>query len=351
MWRFFLYLHIRRSERRRLIVAFGLPVAFWWGFLEIRNTWEESMDPINVGEFLDSLKAYQQVKQFELYDSIERLPRFRLDTLSNSSWWKLGMKVQDTIRLSRYQKAGGRIRSIDDLYRLKLGDSLWVQKLSIKLIIEPHSSSSAMAYESRSPSEEVQALFFNEMDDSTLESMHLAPWLKERWLSLLKVGRSIHSREEFLEVIKPDSIWFSRWGSSIVFEEPGTKYSLDLNSTDSSLLVNAQLFSSWEARKLIQYRDRLGGFVSLEQLFESGIDSNRFTLMKYINVELSSIKLRSINESDVVELGRHPYIGWKRAQSLDYYRKHVRPIQDIEELEGIEGWTKEDIERIQFYFK
>ncbi|MBQ6437246.1 MAG: helix-hairpin-helix domain-containing protein [Bacteroidales bacterium] len=98
---------------------------------------------------------------------------------------------------------------------------------------------------------------------------------------------------------------------------------LELNSADSSALVELRGIGPYYARKILSYRDSLGGYYEPEQLLEiRGIDSQRFAGLSE-NIFVDSSRIRPLRIWDISEdsLARHPYVGRQRAQSIARYRR------------------------------
>lgn len=104
------------------------------------------------------------------------------------------------------------------------------------------------------------------------------------------------------------------------------KPKVELNSADTNALKTLYGIGSYYAKKIVNYRERLGGsFVSPEQLMEVyGIDSARyagFASMVYVDSALIiPINLWSMG---VDSMAKHPYIGRYAAKGIDRYRKSV----------------------------
>lgn len=98
---------------------------------------------------------------------------------------------------------------------------------------------------------------------------------------------------------------------------------LELNSADSSALVELRGIGPYYARKILSYRDSLGGYHEPEQLLEiRGIDSLRFAGLAE-SIYVDSSRIRPLRIWDICEdsLARHPYVGRQRAQSITRYRR------------------------------
>ena len=126
---------------------------------------------------------------------------------------------------------------------------------------------------------------------------------------------------------------------------------LELNTADSAALVTLRGIGPWYARKILDYRDRLGGFVDLAQLREiDGIDDERLAgFADQVTVDPARIRRLDLWHASDTLLAAHPYIGPKGARSLlryrqlydstrhtldDLLRERVLPEENIEKLKN-----------------
>lgn len=127
---------------------------------------------------------------------------------------------------------------------------------------------------------------------------------------------------------------------------------LELNGADSTALVSLRGIGPWYARKILDYRDRLGGFVAQEQLLEiDGIDAERYAgFADGITVDPSRIhRLDLWHASDTV-LARHPYLGPKGARSIVRYRELYDSARwTLPDLATERVLSQENIEKLKKY--
>ena len=97
---------------------------------------------------------------------------------------------------------------------------------------------------------------------------------------------------------------------------------LELNTADSAALVALRGIGPWYAHKILDYRERLGGFVSPEQLLEiEGFDAERYAgLTDAVTVDRGKIRRLDLWRASDTALARHPYLGPKGARSIVRYR-------------------------------
>ncbi|MCC7303565.1 MAG: helix-hairpin-helix domain-containing protein [Bacteroidia bacterium] len=131
--------------------------------------------------------------------------------------------------------------------------------------------------------------------------------------------------------------------SSVTVEPPVKRIRMkgkivELNTADSAVLVSLKGIGPSFARRILRYRERLGGFHTLEQLMEVyGMDKERFTLLsEQVSVDSSRIRRLNINTLPADSLRVHPYIRWNLANLIVKYReKHgfYREIGDLKHLD------------------
>lgn len=97
---------------------------------------------------------------------------------------------------------------------------------------------------------------------------------------------------------------------------------LELNSADSAALVRLKGMGPFYARKILSYRERLGGFCDISQMMEvEGLDSARFSgFCDEIYVDTARIVKIDIWRDSLPRLVSHPYIGEKVARRIERFR-------------------------------
>lgn len=102
--------------------------------------------------------------------------------------------------------------------------------------------------------------------------------------------------------------------------KPATRKSLmvELNSADTLTLQMLYGIGPAFAKRIVRYRERLGGFVSTEQLLEVyGLTEDRYRkLLPHIMVDQEAVSKIKINEVTLKQLVRHPYMEYYQARDL-----------------------------------
>ena len=123
---------------------------------------------------------------------------------------------------------------------------------------------------------------------------------------------------------------------------------VDINSADTTLLKHIPGIASYRARQIIRYRERLGGFASIEQLTEiEGFPAD--ALACWFKVGSGVYRRVNINKATVAEMGKHPYLGFARARAINDYRHNYGTIHDLNELSLVNGFDEKAIQRLRPY--
>lgn len=126
----------------------------------------------------------------------------------------------------------------------------------------------------------------------------------------------------------------------------------DLNSADSTDLVQLYNIGPAFARRIIRYRERLGGFVEKEQLWEVyGMDSARYNdIAPHLAIgDGSAPQQIDLNSATIDQLKRHPYLDYYQAKAIVQLRDRAGSYRSIEELQKIPIIDNETYEKIAPY--
>ena len=130
------------------------------------------------------------------------------------------------------------------------------------------------------------------------------------------------------------------------------KYSaIDINIADTSALVSLPGIGSKLASRIVTFRERLGGFYSIEQIGETyGLADSTFQKIKqYLKLDNLSIKKININTATVDELKSHPYIRYGIANPIVAYRNEHGAFSKIEDIKKVMAVTDEIYKKIAPY--
>lgn len=126
---------------------------------------------------------------------------------------------------------------------------------------------------------------------------------------------------------------------------------VELNTADTTTLKKVPGIGSTFARRIVKYRDLLGGFYSVTQLCEVyGIDEERYNAMKsWFSVDACVICVLFVNKVSIQSLYKHPYINKQQARAIEQLRKQKGKLTGWENLQLLEEFTEADKERLSPY--
>lgn len=126
---------------------------------------------------------------------------------------------------------------------------------------------------------------------------------------------------------------------------------VELNTCDTTDIVRIPQFGSKRAKKIVEYRDRLGGFHSLEQLHEIYIlqNVNLDYCEKYFTINPDLVKKIKVNTVGYKELKSHPYFDAYLAKTVVSYREKNGKIRNLAEFQRITHAYQELMDKLAPY--
>lgn len=207
---------------------------------------------------------------------------FDPNTLSAEGWKKLGLRDKTINTIRNYLSKGGKFRKPEDLKRI------------YGLLPEEY---------------ERLAGYIKIADNNT---------------HLLYEG-------EFQPVANPNSTKHSKYTV------------IDVNTADTTAFIALPGIGSKLAARIINFRDKLGGFYSINQVAETYElpDSTFQKIRPYLKLENNVLKKININTATLDELKAHPYIRYSMANPIIAYRNEHGPFSKTEDLKKVMAVTEE----------
>lgn len=109
---------------------------------------------------------------------------------------------------------------------------------------------------------------------------------------------------------------------------------VELNSADSVDLIKLYGIGPVLSRRIINYREQLGGYVNKSQLLEVyGLEIDTYGLIESdVTVDADDIVKIDINKASFKILANHPYISYANTKSIMKYRELMSRFNAIDEL-------------------
>lgn len=133
--------------------------------------------------------------------------------------------------------------------------------------------------------------------------------------------------------------------------KPRTISTVDINTGDTSAYISLPGIGSKLSQRIIAFRDKLGGFHSIEQVAETYLlpDSTFQKIKPYLVLESGSVKKININIATIDEMKIHPYIRYQLANSIFNYRAQHGDFNSIEDVKKIMIITDEIFDKMAPY--
>jgi competence protein ComEA len=126
---------------------------------------------------------------------------------------------------------------------------------------------------------------------------------------------------------------------------------VDINSADTASLISLPGIGSKLAARIVAFRDKLGGFYSVDQIKETyGLPDSSFQKVKqYMNISNISVKKININTATKDEMKMHPYIKWNLANAIVEYRNQHGEYKMTEDVKKIMLVTEDIYSKVSPY--
>ena len=214
----------------------------------------------------------------------------------------------------------------------------------------------------------------NTADSLELSSLGLSPFVVRNVLKYRDKGGAFRSSESFARIYGISDETFSQLKPYIsiskefvkkqesestvsVVQSVDTiirvfKYSegtlVDVGMADTTELKKIPGIGTGIAKAIVSYRNRLGGFYSLDQLHE--IKYITPELMRWFKLDSLNLRKISINNVGIDLLRNHPYVNFYQAKVIVEHRKKKGKIKSLSQLSLYEEFTEKDLKRLVYYF-
>ncbi len=205
----------------------------------------------------------------------------------------------------------------------------------------------------------------NTADSLTLISLGLYPRQVAAVINYRKAGGVFAKREDFKRIYNISDADYLRLAPYVSLPQPVEtkphavapgKYAaeklregetVDLNCGDTAVLKRVPGVGSVIARCVVEYGEKLGGYVSPLQAAEVfGVGQD---MLRWFDVKSPAPHKININTANYARLVRHPYISKAQTRAILRLRKEWGRIRSLNSLEQDTAFTAKDIERLTPY--
>lgn len=159
---------------------------------------------------------------------------------------------------------------------------------------------------------------------------------------------------DLFDLIK-DSTFYPDFEAKKQFESLPEKefIRVDINTADIDNLKSIPGIGDFYAKKIVEYREELGGYNDTKQLLEIWkFDNEKYEeISSSITLSEGNIKLININSCSIDELKNHPYVSYKVANSIVKMRMTNGTYNQVEDVLKSKLIDQELFSKIKDYLK
>jgi len=126
---------------------------------------------------------------------------------------------------------------------------------------------------------------------------------------------------------------------------------IDVNLADTTAFISLPGIGSKLAQRIIAFRNKLGGFYSIEQVGETYLlpDSTFRKIIPKLTIVNGNVKQININIATIDEMKAHPYLRYNLANAIFQYRQQHGNFNSVEEIKKIMLVTETAYNKISPY--
>ncbi len=206
----------------------------------------------------------------------------------------------------------------------------------------------------------------NKAGESDLRALGLSPKIAQRLINFRSKGGVFYKKEDLAKIyglsqrqyeILAPYISIERKSKEVLDGKPS--FEPPKETREVNIDVNRATVEDWQqlrgigpyfAQKITAYREKLGGFASIDQIGETyKLPDSVFQKIKpFLNIS-PVLKKININTATPEELSAHPYISWKKANVIVNYRSNHGNYQSASDLLKTDYFTTEEVSRLAPY--
>ena len=214
----------------------------------------------------------------------------------------------------------------------------------------------------------------NTADSSRLLRLGLQPWQVSNIMKYRRAGGVFHKPRDFARLygltlkqyqqlepyirIKEEPMAADYYfnNDSFIEKRDTSKYPIKITSKEHIILNHADTtqlrkvpgIGPYFARKIVEYRQRLGGYYDVAQLLEIE-DFPKSALTYFVIPNDTALRKMNLNKLSLNELKRHPYINFYQARKIVEFRRVRGHLENLQQLSLDKDFPPEAIQRLVPY--
>lgn len=323
-------------------------------------------------EFKEKITAFEK-HQAKVEDSLNNIRSSRTNYAKNkdinitpfyfdpnnlpvSEWKKLGLKDHQIEMIKKYELKGGKFYQPEHLAKMySISDEEFK-------ILEPYIVIEKKREADLTPSLLPFTFDPNRISREELQKMQMRENLINAIINYRNKGGKFFNKKDLQKIYTISEEEYLQLEPFIKFVNDSgqietasdiitTTFVIEINTADSLDLQQLTGIGPSFSKRIIKYRDMLGGYYDIKQLLEVyGMDIIRFDGIKdQIITNDSLVKKINVNKATIKEMIKHPYIEFYVAKSIINYRNENGTYTNLEEIKNVRLIYEELFQKIMPY--
>ncbi len=325
-------------------------------------------DPVDPAWFADQVRNYSAGNAAPESSVSTALFVFDPNTATVETFVRLGLPERVAGSIVKYRDRGGRFREADELRKIYTLQEADFERLRPYIRIATSPTTHPALVTQNNPS----ALFPfdpNTAGEFELLRLGLPKPLVTRLLHYREKGgvfadpagfrklyglsdRDFERLEPYIAIAKSDRTKLPAANPNGKVPPAGGPVELDINTASTDDWQRLPGIGATRAQKIVQFRDKLGGFVRIEQVAETfGLPDSVFqTIRLQLHVKAPVFRKINLNAATVDDIAAHPYFTAKQARLIVAFREQHGPFSSAEALDQIAAFTdRQWIQKVKPY--
>jgi len=289
---------------------------------------------------------------------------FDPNTTTREGFVQLGLSEYQADMIIRYVNAGGCFRSAEDFSRIySISEEEFEQLkpfISISREFQPQVTQTAKS------ERKLQPFPFdpNIVDSTEMHTMGFTQSQIKNILNYRKSGGQFRVKKDLSKLYtfrEEDYLALEKYillpSVDTLFDTkkenlPKAKVLIEINSADTMTLQQVAGIGPAFAKRIVTYRDKLGGFFDKSQLLEVfGMDTARFVqIAGHLDLDVTKIRRMDLNKTGFKEMVAHPYLEFYIVKSIFDYKEGKGKFDSVAELKQIDLVYQQLYQKLKHYF-
>ena len=354
------YFNFSKREQNGMLVLFAILLVLIGANIFV--TVHKSNQKVDFSDFeteIDSFLVYQQTH----FDDSE-LFAFDPNTASREDLLRLGLSPKSVNGIMNYREKGYKFYKPEDITRVRTLKPEEYEVIKVYIVIERQQynnnySRNDYRYEYRD-NDNAQPTELFDFDPNTatkdeLERLGFKPWQAENIIKYRSKGGRFKQPSDITKIHGVDAEFAERLIPYIKIESKSQTASYDIlvniNTANASDFQKLKGIGEAYSKRIVAYREKLGGFISIEQLREVyGMTDELYnSILANLEIKGEPIQTININTADFKTLVSHPYIDKKIANAILNYRDFAKTIKSTDELVKQKALSQSEYDKISKY--